>query len=440
MAADRFVVLGWAPARADWFRDVARWAASAAIPVEFVKTVSVEEVRVRLRSGRAFSALLCDGSGPIDRDLVGLAGEAGCAVVVVQGDGARPRDGLDVAGTLVAGFGREELVAMLAAVARPVGRVEDADPLDVRPGQDAPTTTGGLVAVTGPPGGGRSTVAMALAQGLGQDPRHADRTCLADLSLDADQGMLHDAPDVVPGLLELVDAHRIGIPGSGEVRALTWAVDGRGYRVLLGLRRHRDWTALRPRALRAALDGLRRSFGTVVVDCDADVEGEDETGSRDVEERNVLARTVLPAADLVVVVGTPALTGIRHLMRVIDDLRGVGVDPARVLPLINHAPRNPRRRAEIAAAVVELGGGRRSTGLPSPAFVAGNRRVEAALRARMPLPGAVVTSAATAVLGILGADPAPSALPEPAPLRHADAPVPIRPGSLGSWVDEEALP
>ena len=51
MAGDRFVVLGVAQVRSPWFREVARWATSAMLPIEFVKAMSVEEVRVRLRSG-----------------------------------------------------------------------------------------------------------------------------------------------------------------------------------------------------------------------------------------------------------------------------------------------------------------------------------------------------------------------------------------------------
>ena len=71
IAGERFVVLGVAQVRSSWFRDVARWATSAMLPIEFVKAMSVEEVRVRLRSGRGYSALLIDDSLPgADRDLV----------------------------------------------------------------------------------------------------------------------------------------------------------------------------------------------------------------------------------------------------------------------------------------------------------------------------------------------------------------------------------
>ena len=91
MPADRYVVLGLARARAAWFGEVARWATAAALPIDFVKSVSVEEVRTRLRSGRPFSALLVDGGLPaLDRDLVELAAQQRCAVIAVD-DGRSPR-------------------------------------------------------------------------------------------------------------------------------------------------------------------------------------------------------------------------------------------------------------------------------------------------------------------------------------------------------------
>ena len=60
MAGDRYVLLGLARPRAAWFRDVGRWATSAAIPAEFLKCVSVEELRARLGAGRSHSAVLLE--------------------------------------------------------------------------------------------------------------------------------------------------------------------------------------------------------------------------------------------------------------------------------------------------------------------------------------------------------------------------------------------
>ncbi len=45
---ERYVLLGLAPARAAWFRSVGSWANSGALPAEFVKCLSAEEVAARL--------------------------------------------------------------------------------------------------------------------------------------------------------------------------------------------------------------------------------------------------------------------------------------------------------------------------------------------------------------------------------------------------------
>ena len=97
---------------------------------------------------------------------------------------------------------------------------------------------------------------------------------LADLALEADQAMLHDAGDVVPGIQEVVEIHRTAVPSATDVRALAYTVADRNYDLVLGLRRHRDWVTIRPRAFGAALDGLRRAYKTVVADVSNDLEGE----------------------------------------------------------------------------------------------------------------------------------------------------------------------
>ena len=376
MRSERFVVLGVAQVRSPWFREVARWATSAMLPVEFVKAMSVEEVRVRLRAGRGYSALLVDDTlVGVDRDLVELAREAGCAVLIVDsGRGSRRWSELGASALLPPSFERDELLQVLRQVAMPVTR-SVASPSPASDEAAPPGFRGRLVAVTGAPGAGRSTIAAALAQGLASDPRHTDMVCLADLALDADQAMLHGSPDVVPGLLEVVEGHRSGVPSIDDVRGMTWSVTTRGYHLLLGLRRHRDWTAVRPRAFAAALDGLRRSFRVLVADVDADVEGEQATGSMDVEERNAIARTTMSAADLVVVVGEPGLKGLHSHLRTTRAVLAHGVPAARLLPVINRSPKGPRARAEVTAAFGTLLGGDGS-GVPSPLHVPERRHVE----------------------------------------------------------------
>ncbi len=434
MAADRWVALGLARARAPWFSDVARWATSGQLAMDFVKTVSADEVRARLASGRPFSALLVDGGLPgVDRDLLELAGELGCAPIVVAAESARDWRGVGAIDVLEPGFGPLELEAVLAEHARPIGRADDV------PGTEAaePASSGfraRTVAVTGPGGTGRSTVAMALAQGLGATPAHADTVVLADLALHADQALLHDARDVIPGLPELVEAHRGGSPSAEEVRALTFEVPDRRYRLLLGLRRHRDWTGLRPRATRAALDGLRRAFTVVVADVDDDLEGERATGSADVEDRNLLARATVEVADVVVAVGAPGPKGAHGLLRVVRDLLDADVAPERILPAVNRAPKGRRARAELAAAVDDLlAASHPGRELRSPVFVPELRRLDEVLRDAVALPAGLVDPVTSAVAARLDALPerdrggAAVAGPEP---------VLVTPGSLGSWSDD----
>lgn len=431
MAAERYVTLGVARVRASWFTDVARWATSGSLAMDFVKAVSVEEVRARLDSGRPFSALLVDGGLPgIDRDLLLLAQERGCAVFVVGG--ARDWRGAGATASLPGEFSRAELEAALAEHATPIGTVDD---LPGTPMSDLPSSSfvGRTVAVTGPGGTGRSTVAIAVAQGLAADAAHVDSVVLADLALHAEQAMLHDARDVIPGVQELVEAHRSGSPASTQVRALTFDIVDRGYRLLLGLRRHRDWTALRPRAFRAAIDGLRRTFTVVVADIDDDLEDEQQTGSADVEDRNLMARSVVQVADVVVVVGVPGLKGVHSLLRVVRDLLAAGVEAERIVMVVNRTPKRGPGRAETARAITELLlASHPAERLLSPVFVPDRRGLDEVHRDGAPLPSVVVDPVTSAVRDRL------AALAPPEAVAHGGAPVPVAVGSLAEWEDEVA--
>ena len=66
---------------------------------------------------------------------------------------------------------------------------------------------------------------MALAQGLGHDPRHRDLTLLADMALHADLAMLHDARDIVrhveqTGLVFCLTHNYSGYPMVRQARAM----------------------------------------------------------------------------------------------------------------------------------------------------------------------------------------------------------------------------
>ncbi len=428
MAAERFVVLGLAPARSAWFRSVGVWANSGALPAEFVRCISAEEVRARLGSGRPFSALVADAGLPaVDRDLVAAARSAGCAVLVVD-DGRATRDWLELgaARVLPPSFGREELVAALASCAHPVRRGEaDASDLLTRP---APVAwRGSVAALTGAGGTGVSTTAIALAQALADDVRHGGMVLLADLRLHAEHAVLHDAGDVLPCVQELVEAHRSGQPTADDVRSLAFAVPERHYHVLLGLRRARHWPAIRPQAFEAAFDSLRRAWGVVVCDIDADLEGEDDAGSIDVEERNIMARTAAAQADVVFAVGLPELKGVHSLVRVLEELIAFGTDAARIVPVINRAPRSARARAGLAAVVAELTGPFAGGRLMNPIHVPERGNVEADVHDGARLPSALGAPLAGAFKALLDR-------PRLEPV--ATEPEPVRPGTLGHWTEE----
>ncbi len=451
---ERYVLLGLAPARAEWFRIVGQWAAAAVLPAEFIRCVSVEELRARLRSQRAFSAVLVDAGLPgLDRDLIATATELGCAVLVVEAaSSGRDWLALGAAGMLHPPFGRDELLEVLAATSRPIRDaslpVSDPDP------SASPPTRGSLVTVTGPGGTGASIAAIALAQGLaageGRVPRsrrerrgRATSTAqqgsgagrplsvlLADLCRNADQAMLHDSHVLVPGLQELVEAHRGGSPTRATVLDQTFEVADRGYRLLLGLRRSHHWVALRARALGAALDSLQYCVDVVVADVEADLEGEAETGSIDVEERHLLARAAVARSAAVVVVGEGSTKGTHALVRTICDVVGAGVPASRVLPVFTRASRRARVRAEQTAALAALAGGASRvsvSALPSAIHLP-SRPVDAALRDGVALPAPLPARLARAVTAVIERAGQPAAAAPAEPER-------VVPGSLGRLVD-----
>lgn len=430
--ADRFVLLGLAHARSPWFRDVGRWANAAALPAEFVKCLTVEEVRARLAAGRPYSALLIDGSLPgADRDLLDTVTETGAAVFVIDDRHLR-RDWLSLGASriLAADFTRSDLLDALENGARPISR---ADRLTLGPSTDdtvEPSWTGRLIAVTGSGGTGASVVSMALAQALSTDPRFRQLVLLADLALDAEQAVLHDARDVVPGVQEVVEAFRTGAPTSAEIRTMVFSTDRGDYHLLLGLRRHRDWAGLRPRAFDAAVAGLLHSYRLVVADVDADIEGEPETGVVEIEDRNLLARTAVRRASLTVVVGNPGVKGLHSLVRVVSALLDFGVAADTIVPVINRGPRGVRQRAEITLSFAELLDGARH-GLASPVFISERRRVDDAIHDGTPLPARLGGDVSRAVLALLDREHRDSGAVPPADVEA----VAIAPGSLGAFAD-----
>lgn len=430
MSVDRYVVLGLAHVRSGWFTEVARWSTSGSAPIEFVKCVSVEELRARVQSGRPFSAALLDGRLPsVDRDLIASLKDLDIPSLVVRAEGS-PTDWsqLGAAASMPTELPRHELIDALVEHARQIAPAERTL-VDVGPASLPPAWLGRVVAVMGRSGAGSSTIAAALSQGLADDPRNSNDVVLIDLARHAQQAMLHDARDVVPGVQELVEAHRNGRPTTDQVRQLSYVVPNRGYRLVLGLRRSADWVTIRSRAFSASFEGLRSAARMVVADIDADLEGEATTGSIDIEDRNLMARTAADLADVVVVVAPPTTTGIHGLVLEIDELRAHGVPGDRILVVVNRAPRSTRLRAELTRTIAELtGAGDLPDPHAGPVFVPERRALENVHRDLVRFPAAVTappTTGVTAVLDRVGP-------------RHAadNQPEQIVPGSLGRWADE----
>ncbi|WP_052664586.1 hypothetical protein [Nitriliruptor alkaliphilus] len=437
----RLSVLTVAGARSAWSGAVARWAASAVLPVEVVRCVSIGEVRARLATGRPWSALLADAAlSGVDRDLVAAADVAGCPTILVDEDGGRDLQPLGAAAVLGAPFSRDELLGVLALHGRQLapGRVAV-----VPDGPAPPAVPGTLLAVTGTGGSGTSTVAAALAQGLG-NPRPGRRyapvmprrdVVLADLCRRADQAVLHDARVLVPGLREVVDAHRTSTPSAADLRAQTFALGDRGYHLLLGLRRPAHWATLPPRAVDALLDGLRTAFEVTVADVDPDLEGEAVSGSFDVEERHHLTRAALARADVTLVTGEPTTLGCAKLVRLVADVLAHEVEPHRLLLVLPRSPRSPRARAELVTALADLlrgAVGPAAERIASPLGLP-ERPVDEAVRDGAPLPASLPDKLATAVAALLGRVGTRASAVEAAP-------TPIRPGELGLATEDRPLP
>lgn len=356
MSADRYVLVVVGRARERWLTELGRWSTTGAAPLEVLRCLGGEEALAVLGSGRRVSALMVDARAAVDRDLVATAGAHDVPTLVVS-DGSVHRDweALGCVAVLDAGFDRDRLLSALAEHCTTVDRTRR--PARVTLARREPTACT-FVGVLGTGGSGTSTVAMGLAQAVGADSSTgtdgAGRVVLVDGARRGELAMYHDVGDVIPGLPELVEAHRGDRLDPLSARELTYRIDERGYDLLLGRRRPNDWVVLRRRAVAAALDTLARSYRAVIVDMDADLDGEHDTGSADVGDRHSVAISVLERADVVLVVGRPGLKGLHSLATLLGDVVDAGVPPTRVQPVINGIGRNPAVRAAASRTLHRL--------------------------------------------------------------------------------------
>lgn len=378
---------------------------------DIVRCGSPEEVRARLSGTRRYAAVALDGGMPgIDRDLIESARQAEATVIVIK-DRRVPVDweALGADHVLEAECSSEELAAAIEAGA---GRVD----------REAQDRAAPLIAVCGSGGTGASTVAAAIAQGFASNATE-DSVLLADLVRAGDQAMLHDVDAVAPCISDVVEAHRTGSLDRGALIGLTLPT-GRGYRLLTGLRRPRAWTAIPPRAFDATLASLRRGFNPTVCDIDSDFEGEDDGGSRDVEERNHMSRSCARGADAVIVVLLPGVKGAHAGLRVVLDLVAHGIGTPRLTAVLNRTTSTDDTTRFDALLRDHLGPAEVNHVVELPELGAS---AEHALLTGRPLPADLVDPLTSAVAPLLSAPRE----------RAADPPRRVVPGTLGSLSPEE---
>jgi hypothetical protein len=108
------------------------------------------------------------------------------------------------------------------------------------------------------------------------------------------------------------------------------------------------------------------------------------------------------------------------LVRHLDGLLAHGVQPERIVTVVNRAPRGRRQRAEAAAALAELVDRATGVDLAEPVFVVERSGLDDTHRGVHRLPAALSAPVHRAVLATLG-----GARP------RQEEPVAVAPGSLG---------
>ncbi len=403
----RYVLIALARSRVPWLERIVQITNSGALPAEIRKAVGVVDLIGQIGTGRPASAVVLDAGAPgVDRDLIFRIQTFDTSVFVVV-DPSVPHDWrtLGADATLSPDFDAHDLLDALIRSSTTVANVgqltaePDRDRTDEPAPWDAP-----LIAVLGAGGTGTSTIAMATAQGLADGSGHsANQTALLDLCLSGEQVMLHDADPSSAGLLELVDRCRLGMPSPESVREHLIPVHKRGYDLLPGLRRRRLWTQLRTSSTATTLTAVRRSYELVVADLDPDLEGEQESGSVDIEDRNQLTRLAVAQATVTLIVGHASMKGLHSMTRIIRDVVEYGNDPSTIQPVFNHAPTSARAKAGYTAALAELTDG---LGLSSSSIFVPTKDIDDRLRALVPFPASVVDPLAGALSARLSQRPA----------------------------------
>lgn len=330
---DRVVVLIVASGAA-WEPEALRMLTDDHRIVLLKRCVDVDDLLAAATAGQADAAVVGIDAPGLDRSAVDHLRAHGVRAVAVASGGAALDGGRLRAGRIGihAVVTDDRLAALPDELCSPTGpptavRRPDAPAPLGPPGAGPRRVPGRVVTVCGPAGGGRSTVACALAAEIARRRRRA-------VLVDADPcggsiAQMLGVLDEVSGLLAAVR-----LDGAGQLAERLGSVQ-RGLdqhlSVVTGLPRADRWIEVRSGSVAHLLE-LARAQAEVVVDTGPSVEESPvpDLGGRPGRHQTTIE--ALDSADEVVVVGAADPVGLSRLARSLVDLRDRwGTTPARIV-------------------------------------------------------------------------------------------------------------
>lgn len=310
------------------------------------------------------------------------------------------------------------------------------------PAPDAGAWHGGhLVVVLGASTADVAAGADELARALAH--RSVEPVVLIDLTREPVLAPLHGLDPMADGLPELLAASRFGRPPGSTVDRLLHPAERGRHLILPGLRHPQGWVTIGRRSTVTALDAIRSHVDTVIALVDGDLEGETETGSFDVEDRNLLARTTVAMADIAVVVGGADLIGQIGTAQQLGRLATFGIDPGSTMVLVDTRGRiRPNRAVGAVSTYLSTQVGLKPEVLPLGAVHAhgfrrsGGRRGARAVRARLRSGTGTRTGTRSETGTGTGTGTDPETETRTAQGLADHEPERIVPGSLGHWAHD----
>lgn len=223
--------------------------------------------------------------------------------------------------------------AFVRAIVSVAGRREDRAPAQPL---IAPSRAGCLVSVGGPPGVGRTEVAIELALAIGR--RTGVVLIDADDVAPAVAARLH--LPIEPNLRAAVDAVE---HGRGELEACVLREPASGLRVVTGLPNASGWAQVRPGEIVRVIDRLADGTEFVVADGAGSLEDVSSGGARG---RFATARAIIGEADVIVAVCEPAPHGVARFLGWAVEALALSPDASLVV-VVNRAPAARFRRGEV---------------------------------------------------------------------------------------------